>query len=93
MISEVATMAIELVYISMNTSITHDEVLSHRLGLIPLLVDPLRRPAVATFFERHGHQTTLLNGLHVGAVGHQPGLAAGGSRVWKLRLTSVPRGK
>jgi DNA-directed RNA polymerase I and III subunit RPAC1 len=40
MISEVATMAIEIIYIYQNTSITHDEVLSHRIGLIPLMVDP-----------------------------------------------------
>ena len=33
-------MAIERVYVRNNTSIIQDEVLSHRLGLIPLDVDP-----------------------------------------------------
>jgi len=33
-------MAIEKVYISENTSVIQDEVLSHRLGLIPLRADP-----------------------------------------------------
>jgi len=40
MIAEVPTMAIEHVYIVNNTSIIQDEVLSHRLGLVPLNVDP-----------------------------------------------------
>jgi DNA-directed RNA polymerase I and III subunit RPAC1 len=40
MIAEVPTMAIEHVYIVNNTSIIQDEVLSHRLGLIPLDADP-----------------------------------------------------
>ena len=40
MISEVATMAIEIIYLDQNTSICHDEVLAHRIGLIPLLVNP-----------------------------------------------------
>lgn len=39
-ISEVPTMAIEKVYVFNNTSIMQDEVLAHRLGLIPLNVDP-----------------------------------------------------
>ena len=33
-------MAIEHVYIEMNSSLIHDEVLAHRLGLIPIKVDP-----------------------------------------------------
>lgn len=33
-------MAIERVYIANNTSIVQDEVLSHRLGLIPIKADP-----------------------------------------------------
>ncbi|KAL5548689.1 hypothetical protein UlMin_003920 [Ulmus minor] len=40
LISEVPTMAIEKVLIANNTSIVQDEVLAHRLGLIPILVDP-----------------------------------------------------
>ncbi|XP_066967436.1 DNA-directed RNA polymerases I and III subunit RPAC1 isoform X1 [Macrobrachium rosenbergii] len=39
-LAEVATMAIEKVYMYNNTSIIQDEVLAHRLGLVPLKVDP-----------------------------------------------------
>ncbi|XP_077999650.1 DNA-directed RNA polymerases I and III subunit RPAC1-like [Glandiceps talaboti] len=40
LLSEVPTMAIEKVFIYNNTSIIQDEVLAHRLGLIPIYVDP-----------------------------------------------------
>jgi len=40
MISEVPTMAIEKVFVMNNTSIIHDEILAHRLGLIPISADP-----------------------------------------------------
>jgi len=40
MIAEVPTMAIENVIIYQNTSIIPDEVLAHRLGLIPILANP-----------------------------------------------------
>ena len=40
LISEVATMAIKTVYFHDNTSIIQDEVLAHRLGLIPIKIDP-----------------------------------------------------
>ncbi|XP_051145215.1 uncharacterized protein LOC127261083 [Andrographis paniculata] len=40
LIAEVPTMAIEKVFIANNTSLIQDEVLSHRLGLVPLKVDP-----------------------------------------------------
>ncbi|KAF7277870.1 RNA polymerase I and III subunit C [Rhynchophorus ferrugineus] len=39
-ISDVPSMAIEKVHILNNTSIIQDEVLAHRLGLIPLRADP-----------------------------------------------------
>ena len=40
LMAEVPTVAIEHVYIWNNTSIIQDEVLSHRLGLIPMGIDP-----------------------------------------------------
>lgn len=42
LIAEVPTVAIEHVYVWTNTSIVQDEVLAHRLGLVPLAVDPNR---------------------------------------------------
>ncbi|GHJ88372.1 hypothetical protein NliqN6_4774 [Naganishia liquefaciens] len=39
-IAEVPTVAIENVYVYNNTSIIQDEVLAHRLGLVPIKVDP-----------------------------------------------------
>ena len=38
--SQVPTVAVESVYILDNSSIIQDEVLAHRLGLVPLNVDP-----------------------------------------------------
>ncbi|XP_031479185.1 uncharacterized protein LOC116250007 [Nymphaea colorata] len=40
LLAEVPTMAIEKVFIANNTSVIQDEVLAHRLGLIPVKVDP-----------------------------------------------------
>ncbi|KAL7717866.1 DNA-directed RNA polymerases I and III subunit RPAC1 [Entamoeba marina] len=40
MIAEVPTMAIELVFMEDNTSCMPDEMLAHRLGLIPIQADP-----------------------------------------------------
>jgi len=40
MIADVPTVAIEHVYMWNNSSIVHDEVLSHRIGLVPILADP-----------------------------------------------------
>jgi len=40
LIAEVPTMAIENVYVFQNTSVIQDEVLAHRLGLIPIKADP-----------------------------------------------------
>ncbi|KAH7713108.1 Protein RPAC-40 [Aphelenchoides avenae] len=40
LIAEVPTMAIEKVYLYQNTSCIQDEVLCHRLGLLPIYADP-----------------------------------------------------
>ena len=40
LIAEIPTMAIEKVFLLNNTSLLQDEVLSHRLGLIPIKADP-----------------------------------------------------
>ncbi|ELP86743.1 DNA-directed RNA polymerase I and III subunit RPAC1, putative [Entamoeba invadens IP1] len=40
MLSEVPTMAIEMVVMEVNTSCIPDEMLAHRLGLIPIYADP-----------------------------------------------------
>ena len=40
LISEIPTMAIEKVFIYNNTSVMHDEILAHRLGLIPIYANP-----------------------------------------------------
>jgi DNA-directed RNA polymerase I and III subunit RPAC1 len=40
MIAEVPTVAIETVHMWNNTSVMQDEVLAHRLGLVPLNLDP-----------------------------------------------------
>ena len=42
LLAEVPTMAIEKVFVVNNTSVIPDEVLAHRLGLVPLAVDPSR---------------------------------------------------
>lgn len=42
MIAEVPTMAIEHVFIYNNTSVIQDEMLSHRMGMIPIRADPTK---------------------------------------------------
>lgn len=44
MLDEVPSIAIEFVEIETNTSIIQDEVLAHRLGLVPILFDPINFP-------------------------------------------------
>lgn len=39
MLAEVPTMAVESIYIKDNTTVMQDEVLAHRIGLVPILAD------------------------------------------------------
>lgn len=54
LISEVPTMAIDTVYIMENDSVIQDEILSHRLGLVPILADA-RRFAFSMLPEEGSH--------------------------------------
>ncbi|EMP24469.1 DNA-directed RNA polymerases I and III subunit RPAC1 [Chelonia mydas] len=40
LLAEVPTMAVEKVFVYNNTSIVQDEILAHRLGLVPIRADP-----------------------------------------------------
>ncbi len=60
-IAEVPTVAIETVFIEDNTSIIQDEVLSHRLGLIPLKVDPSKLEEYIRGAEETNMDTLVIN--------------------------------
>jgi len=49
---EVPTVALETIYINKNTSIIQDEILSHRLGLIPLRIDPRKMDMMQSEWKR-----------------------------------------
>ena len=53
-------MAIEKVYIYNNTSIIQDEILSHRLGLVPLKADPRLFQMKESFISVEG---SIIQGL------------------------------
>lgn len=61
LLSEVPSVAIEHVYIKQNTSIMQDEVLSHRLGLVPLKVDPDMLEFVGEDGKTHEMNTLVFN--------------------------------
>ena len=85
LLAEVPTVALEYVYIINNTSLLHDEVLAHRLGLVPLNVDPrlfedLEDPDEATdlntvVFKLHVFGSEILEiPMHVTLTGEGSGL-------------------
>ncbi|KAG8787701.1 DNA-directed RNA polymerase core subunit rpc40 [Serendipita sp. 397] len=66
LIAEVPTMAIERVYIYNNTSVIQDEVLSHRLGLVPLYIDPrLMEDAPADYQTQSTDRNTVVFSLNI----------------------------
>ncbi|OMJ90132.1 hypothetical protein SteCoe_7522 [Stentor coeruleus] len=64
MISEVPTMAIEDVDLYQNTSVIPDEVLAHRLGLIPIYAEP-EKFKYKTQEDSHNGENSILFKLHV----------------------------
>ncbi|KAG6900651.1 hypothetical protein C0993_006755 [Termitomyces sp. T159_Od127] len=58
--AEVPTVAIEHVYVWDNTSVIQDEVLAHRLGLIPLNIDPARMSMRGTDDEAYTDRNTVV---------------------------------
>jgi DNA-directed RNA polymerase I and III subunit RPAC1 len=65
LIAEVPTMAIEKVYIMNNTSVCQDEVLAHRLGLIPIKADPRRFNYKNKSSDEFTPKDTIVFKLHV----------------------------
>ncbi|XP_052482393.1 uncharacterized protein LOC105764210, partial [Gossypium raimondii] len=64
LIAELPTMAIEKVLIANNTSIIQDEVLAHRLGLVPIRVDP-RLFDYLSKNDQPNEKNTIVFKLHV----------------------------
>ncbi|KAK7305273.1 hypothetical protein VNO77_43175 [Canavalia gladiata] len=72
LIAEVPTMAIERVYIANNTSVIQDEVLSHRLGLIPIRADPRLFEYPENAGGDQNEKNTIVFKLHVRCPKGQP---------------------
>ncbi|XP_065862719.1 uncharacterized protein [Euphorbia lathyris] len=71
LISEVPTMAIEKVFIANNTSLVQDEVLAHRLGLIPINADP-RQFEYLSANDTANEKNTIVLKLHVKCKQREP---------------------
>ncbi|KAJ1400493.1 RNA polymerase, RBP11-like subunit [Sesbania bispinosa] len=72
LIAEVPTMAIERVYIANNTSIIQDEVLAHRLGLVPINADPRLFEYPDNAGDDKNEKNTIVFKLHVRCQKGQP---------------------
>jgi DNA-directed RNA polymerase I and III subunit RPAC1 len=88
LLSWLPSVAIEYVSISDNNSIMPDEVLAHRLGLIPINADPqfLDFPTDPVTERSKDSRSILLFGLHViGGDGPEP-LLDGADATWECNL-------
>jgi DNA-directed RNA polymerase I and III subunit RPAC1 len=73
MLAEVPTVAIEQVYVNMNTSILHDEMLAHRLGLVPIDADPRDFHDFSAQDDEANEYNTVVFKLHVVCGSAPPG--------------------
>lgn len=88
LLAGVPSMAIDSVSIDLNTGVMPDEVLSHRLGLIPINANPDHFEYQDAVEESEGdnHQTAIVFGLHViGGDGPDPNLE-GVDFTWETEL-------
>lgn len=89
-LSEIPTMAIEHVFVVNNTSVIQDEVFAHRLGLVPINVDP-------RLFQYRGREdapterNTVVFKLNVAARRLPNGLIDN-EKVYSSALTWLPNG-
>ncbi|AEE33738.1 DNA-directed RNA polymerase family protein [Arabidopsis thaliana] len=73
LIAEVPSMAIEKVLIAYNTSVIIDEVLAHRMGLIPIAADP-RLFEYLSEHDQANEKNTIVFKLHVKCPKNRPRL-------------------
>jgi len=96
LLSDVPSLAIEKVYMYQNTSIMQDEVLSHRLGLLPLTADPrmFNWPPSDWNPETGTEKDTLEFSLAIKCTKNSdPGVLYNNSHVLTKHLKWVPRGE
>ncbi|GMH36520.1 hypothetical protein BSKO_04388 [Bryopsis sp. KO-2023] len=89
MISEVPTVAIEHVFFINNTSVIADEVLAHRLGLVPIGVDP-RLFVTKKDDESASEKNSLVFKLHVACKKSTKQKVVSGDLVWLPMGTEMP---
>jgi len=89
LIAEVPTMAIEHVFFINNTSIIQDEVLAHRLGLVPLSIDP-DKFAFKTAEEAPNEKNTVVLRLKTECSRAEDGIV--NSAVYSRDLEWLPEG-
>lgn len=104
MISEVPSVAAEYVYVFNNTSVIQDEVLAHRIGLVPLKVDPDQLTWIdkqAEEKDKFTDENTIVLSLDVVCT-HNPNAESGNSdpenlyrnsKVYARDLKFEPQGK